>query len=253
MSVLGYARAREIAVVRITRLRRPGILAVNNSGLAFAERELDAGAVRGSNILEVGSFDTTGSVRPHAETLTPASYLGVDIVPGPRVDQICDVRHLVATFGAQAFDVVIATELVEHVRDWRSAFFNLTGVLRVGGTLLITTRSLGFPYHFGPEDWWRYEPDDMFAILGDFDQCVIERDPEAPGVFFSGVKSDRPPAVLDRIALYSMIVGRRALDVSDQQVRRAMWTNWRMLARRLPRPIRKLGKRTYELVLRREL
>ena len=224
---------------------------MNEAGLAFAERQLRPEIVRDARILEVGSFDTTGSVRPHVESLRPASYIGVDIVPGPRVDQLCDVRDLLATFGSESFDVVIATELVEHVRDWRSAFQNMKAVLRAGGMLVITTRSRDFGYHFGPEDWWRYESNDMSAITADFDRTVIDRDPQAPGVFFSGIKSDRSPTVLERIALYSMITGARALDVSDGQVRWARWTNWRILAHRLPRPLRKAGKRAYEVLFRR--
>lgn len=226
---------------------------MNHAGLAFAERQLTADVVRGLVILEVGSFDTSGSVRPHVEALRPAAYLGVDIVAGPRVDELCDVRDLLIRYGPETFDVVIATELVEHVRDWREAFRNLKGVLRAGGKLVVTTRSHGFPYHFGPEDWWRYEPEDIDAIAADLDERFVERDPEAPGVFLSGIKGDRVPADLEHIALYSMITGTRTLDVTDAEVRRALLTNWRMLAHRLPKPIRKIGKWTYEAVMRRSL
>jgi SAM-dependent methyltransferase len=223
---------------------------MNESGLAFAQRQLTPAIVHGAAILEVGSFDTTGSVRPHAESLEPDSYLGVDIAPGPRVDEICDVRELLSRFGSERFDVVVATELVEHVRDWRSAFRNMKGVLRVGGRLVVTTRSRGFPYHFGPDDWWRYEPEDMSRIAAEFDDLLIERDPDAPGVFVAGVKTDRPPAALDHIALYSMVTGRRTLDVTEPEVRWFRWTNWRMLGHRLPRPLRALGRRALEAVTR---
>lgn len=226
---------------------------MDTAGLEFAQRQLPQSIVKGARIVEVGSYDTTGSVRPHAEGLGPASYLGVDIAEGPRVDEICDVRDLIRRYGQASFDVVIATELVEHVRDWRSAFRNMKGVLRVGGTMIVTTRSRGFRYHFGPEDWWRYEPEDVAKIFAEFDGCVIERDPEAPGVFFSGVKSDRTPPSLEEIHLYSMVTNRRVPDVTDERVRVATWTNWRILAHRLPRPLRRIGKRVYELVLRREL
>lgn len=225
---------------------------MNESGLAFAQRQLTPAIVRDAAILEVGSFDTTGSVRPYAESLQPASYLGVDIAPGPRVDEICDVRELLSRFGSERFDVVIATELVEHVRDWRSAFRNMKGVLHVGGRLVVTTRSRGFQYHFGPDDWWRYEPEDMSRIAADFDELLIERDPDAPGVFLTGAKSDRPAAALDDIALYSMVTGRRTLDVTEAQVRWFRWTNSRILGHRLPRPLRAVGRRALEAVTRRE-
>jgi SAM-dependent methyltransferase len=226
---------------------------MNESGLAFAQRQLTPEIVRGAAILEVGSFDTTGSVRPHAESLQPASYLGVDIASGPRVDELCDVRDLLSRFGPERFDVVIATELVEHVRDWRAAFRNLKGVLRVGGWLLITTRSRGFRYHFGPDDWWRYEPEDLSRIAADFDDLRIERDPDAPGVFLAAAKSDRDPVDLGDIGLYSMVTGRRSLDVTDAQVRWFRRTNWRIVGHRLPRRLRAVGRRALEFVLRKEL
>ena len=226
---------------------------MNESGLAFAQRQLTPAIVRAAAILEVGSYDTSGSVRPHAESLEPASYLGVDIAPGPRVDQLCDVRDLVSHFGPERFDIVIATELVEHVRDWRTAFQNMKGVLRVGGMLVVTTRSRGFPYHFGPDDWWRYEPADLSRIAADFDELVIERDEQSPGVFLAGVKSGRPAAALHDIALYSMVTGNRTLDVTEAQVRWFRWTNWRFLGHRLPRPLRIVGRRALEAVTRREL
>lgn len=226
---------------------------MNDAGLAFAQRQLTPELVRGAEILEVGSYDTTGSVRPHVESLRPASYLGVDIVNGPRVDEVCDVHALKSRFGVDRFDIVIATELVEHVRDWRGAFRNLKAVLRVGGTLVITTRSRGFRYHFGPDDWWRYEPEDMARIASEFDPRVIETDPEAPGVFFAGVKGSHAPASLDEIALYSMVTGNRVLDVTDRQVRWFRSTNWRLIGHRLPAPIRSIGRRTIEKLLRRDV
>jgi SAM-dependent methyltransferase len=185
----------------------------NEAGIAFGSRVLTRERVAGRDVLEVGSLDVNGSVRPHAEALGPASYVGVDIAAGPRVDVVLDATELVSRFGRDSFDVVITTEMLEHVRDWRPVIHNLKGVLRPGGYLVVTTRSIGFPYHGYPYDFWRYEPEDMQAIFGDLEIVELERDPDSPGVF---MLARRPPGFVERIRphrLYSIVTGRRQSSV----------------------------------------
>src|SRR2546426_6948724 len=112
--------------------------------IEFAASRLSAEEVNDRDVLEVGSRDVNGSVRTVIEALGPASYLGVDIEEGPGVDVLCDATNLVSRFGQERFDVVISTELLEHVCDWRSVIGEMKSVLRTGGVLLITTRSKGF-------------------------------------------------------------------------------------------------------------
>jgi SAM-dependent methyltransferase len=190
----------------------------------FVRERLNRTEVEGRSVLEVGSLDVNGSVRPDVEALEPARYLGVDIAPGPRVDEICDVRHLVDRYGAESFDILVSTELLEHVRDWKRAITNMKRVLRPGGILVITTRSLGFPLHGYRWDYWRYEPEDFAVIFSDFDDVTIEQDPEAPGVFIKARKplDRRPETPLDNIALHSVARNGRTAKLSmvdDLQLR----------------------------------
>ncbi len=165
-------------------------------------------------------MDVNGSVRPRIESYKPGEYIGVDIVPGRRVDVICDATKIVEKFGPDSFDIVISTELIEHIRDWRSAIHNIKAVCKPGGTILITTRSFGFQYHGYPYDFWRYEPEDMSRIFGD---CVIEkieRDPDR-GVFIKAIKPERfIERDLSDYALYSIIAGKRVkrLEVWREEV-----------------------------------
>src|SRR5947209_15379867 len=139
----------------------------NDACLEFGRGYLRPEEIAGKKVLEVGSMDVNGSLRAIVQRTMPRIYLGVDIAAGPGVDVVCEVSKLVARFGEAAFDTVISTEMLEHVRDWRAAVSNMKRVLKPGGTILITTRSPGFPYHGYPYDFWRYEPDDIRTIFAD--------------------------------------------------------------------------------------
>jgi SAM-dependent methyltransferase len=188
------------------------------SCIEFVRAQLSPAEITGAEVLEVGSRDVNGSVRPLVERGRPARYVGVDIEAGRGVDEICDVSELVSRFGAGQFDVVVSTELLEHVRDWRLAVSQMKEVLRVGGTLLLTTRSKGFGVHAYPYDYWRYEVDDMRRIFGDLDIESLERDPTRPGVFLKARKPhDFSAARLDEVKLYSMVKQRHALSVTEDE------------------------------------
>jgi hypothetical protein len=117
-----------------------------------------------TRMLEVGSLDVNGTVRSvlgHAVT----SYYGVDIRPGPGVDEVLDVARLSERFGAEAFDLVTSTEMLEHCFDWQGALFQMLNVLRPDGVLLLTTRSPGFPLHDHPADHWRFGREELKHLL----------------------------------------------------------------------------------------
>lgn len=169
-------------------------------------------------------MNVNGSVRAFVEMLRPARYVGVDIAPGRGVDEIVPAEKLLARFGVDAFDVVICTEMMEHARLWRDAVLNMKSVLKPGGVMVLTTRSVGFPYHGWPDDYWRYEPDDVRAIFIDFELSTVERDSQHPGVFLKARKPvDWQPADLGGVALYSSLTHERetGLDsLSDDAVAR---------------------------------
>jgi len=192
----------------------------NEADLAFGRRFLDRSAVQGREVLEVGSFFGEGlSLRPHVESLRPRSYLGVDIRPGPGVDRLCRVEDLETELGRDRFDVVIATELVEHVRAWRAAVSNLKSVVRPGGLLIVTTRSAGYPYHGAPADYWRFEPGDMARIFAEMEILAIEPDPSMPGVFVAARRrSAAQPTDLAEIALHAVPTERRQLNLSTTEI-----------------------------------
>jgi GT2 family glycosyltransferase len=115
-------------------------------------------------VLEVGARDVNGNARSICVAFSK-NYFGVDIENGPGVDAIVDANHLAEKFGADSFDVVISTEMLEHVLDWANVLFQMLTVLKPAGLLVLTTRSVGFPTHDYPSDHWRFTRQDMLAIF----------------------------------------------------------------------------------------
>ena len=186
----------------------------NPACVDFARTNLTLAQVKGKFVLEVGSLNVNGSVRQFVETLEPGKYIGVDIVGGPGVDLVCRADELLQRFGESSFDLLVSTEMLEHVRDWRRVVINFKHVLRPGGSLLLTTRSYGFGYHGFPYDFWRYELSDLRQIFADFTIENLEADPLSPGVF---LKARKPGDFVEQnldVCLYSIITNRRVFEIS---------------------------------------
>ena len=189
------------------------------SCIEFVRANLARNEVEGKSVLEVGSLNVNGSVRAIVEGLGPCSYIGVDIQAGPGVDDICNANDIASHFGERQFDLLISTELLEHVRDWKKVISNFKNVLRPGGLLFITTRSKGFGYHGFPFDYWRFELSDMRDIFSD---CVVElivNDPIVPGVF---LKARKPEVFLENnaeaLSVFTIITGKREKNISSLNV-----------------------------------
>ncbi len=191
----------------------------NKTCIDFTRANLKEEDARGAAVIEVGSLDVNGSVRPIIEALHPKSYIGVDIKMGPGVDQICDANDILDRFGRESFDLLVSTELLEHVRDWRRVISNFKQILKPGGLILLTTRSFGFHYHGYPFDFWRYEMTDAQILFQDFITENIEADPLEPGIL---IKARRPTTFCERdlsnYSLYSIIKGKRAQRINEVDI-----------------------------------
>ncbi|MGZ7118335.1 MAG: class I SAM-dependent methyltransferase [Methanobacterium sp.] len=187
------------------------------SCIVFGVLNLRDEDIKGKKVIEIGSYDVNGSLRSIIESLEPAEYMGVDIIEGPCVDEVCSVEDLLDRFENESFDVVISTEVIEHVKDWQKAISNIKKICKKDGIIFLTTRSYGFPYHPTPTDYWRFEKEDMKQIFSDCEILNLEDDNEFPGVL---IKARKPEEFLEEdltnYKLYSVILDKRTSKISDE-------------------------------------
>jgi len=169
----------------------------------FVRKVLKEEEVRGRRILEVGSRNVNGTVKPIFIEYGCAEYIGIDKEAGDGVDRVMDAGDIVSNFGESSFDVVVSTEMMEHVKDWRKAICNMKATCKNGGIIMLTCRSSGFPYHAYPEDYWRFEKADFEKIFADYTITDIERDMQAPGIF---IKARKPSTDYDPLDLSTITV-----------------------------------------------
>lgn len=110
------------------------------------------------SVLEIGSLDINGSVRPLFAGA--ATYHGLDLVAGDGVDEVADA----ATWdpGDRRFDLVVSAEVLEHAPAWRDVLGTMWRALRPGGTLLMTCATDPRPPH-SAVDGWDVRDDEWYA------------------------------------------------------------------------------------------
>jgi SAM-dependent methyltransferase len=117
-----------------------------------------------------------------AQTGPYAAYfprrIAVDIKSGPGVQVVGDALAL--PFTDSRFDVVLCTEMLEHVPEPQRAIDEMYRVLQPGGVLLLTTRFL-FPIHDAPHDYFRYTKYGLRHLLRRFEILALREETTAVG------------------------------------------------------------------------
>jgi SAM-dependent methyltransferase len=98
----------------------------------------------GAHVLEVGSYDVNGSIRPLFARA--ARYLGIDRRNGPGVDQAISVQEFAQTHAAIA-DLVVSCEALEHDPDPIGHLAAIATLLKPGGYLILTCAGPGRTPH----------------------------------------------------------------------------------------------------------
>lgn len=117
---------------------------IHELGLASASRVLDVGCGAGANLRLLSDLGLPGVV---GLDLNLASIRFCREKGLGEIEQ-GDLRHL--PFASESFDLVLATDVLEHVDDDQLAVEEIQRVLRPGGTALITVPA--FPSLWGLQD-----------------------------------------------------------------------------------------------------
>jgi len=115
---------------------------VHKEAYAFVAGVVGGLDLRGKRVLEIGSLDVNGSVRP---LFAGASdYIGIDLTSGRGVDLVGDAEEF---DGRGEFDVVVCCEVLEHTRKPEGIIQSARRALKGGGWLILTCASDGRDPH----------------------------------------------------------------------------------------------------------
>jgi len=123
-------------------------------------------------VLEIGSYQVPGQeeMADLRRVFPGKPFVGVDVRPGPGVDQVADVEAL--PHASASFGTVIAMNTFEHVpRFWRG-FEEIFRVLRPDGALLVAC-PFYFHLHAHPCDYWRFSPEALERLLDGYPSKVL--------------------------------------------------------------------------------
>ena len=123
-----------------------------------------------------GDVLTFGADGPNVQVInrvaaeSAATVTTVDIDPSRGPDRVADIC---ADDLGGPYDVVVCSEVLEHVVDPHRAIQGLFKALKPGGLLAVTTPFL-FPIHDAPIDHFRFTSHGLAMLLDDFDEVQIE-------------------------------------------------------------------------------
>ena len=115
--------------------------------------------------LDIGSMNA-----PYKKLLNVKEYLTLDINPKSKPDIIGDVHNIPSK--NDAFDTVIATELLEHVKHPDKVVSEIHRILKKNGVCILSTR-FAYEYHPGPKDYYRFTQDSLGLLFKDFSDVKI--------------------------------------------------------------------------------
>jgi len=151
------------SVVRLSKL-------ISRKGLyEFLGREF-ARVGAGSEVLTVGAGGEVGALLAEHARRNGFAVTSLDIDERYAPDITGDIcTH---DFGGRTFDVIVLSEVLEHVRAPHLAVENIRAALRDGGRLILTVPFL-FPIHERPHDYYRYTRYGLEYLLRDFSDVRI--------------------------------------------------------------------------------
>src|SRR5262245_38667302 len=137
--------------------------------------------------------------------------VALDIQCGVGVQVIGDAQAL--GIRDATFDIVLCTEVLEHIPYPQRAIDEMYRVLVPGGQLLLTTRFL-FPIHDAPHDYFRFTKYGLRHLLRRFEIIELQEETDAVGTL---------AVLLQRLGMQAETLHRTPL--------RAFWLLWAQMVR----------------------
>jgi ubiquinone/menaquinone biosynthesis C-methylase UbiE len=92
-------------------------------------------------------------------------YDVLDVHPSAHVTIVGDLQHC-PQIADNTYDVIVCTQVLEHVPNPFAAAGELHRILKPGGQLLLTVPAV-YPYHAVPRDYWRFTKDSLDLLFGE--------------------------------------------------------------------------------------
>jgi SAM-dependent methyltransferase len=161
-----FARAQQVAHARLY----PSIFASNYLVLRNRRihmRQFFAGMKSVGKVLDVGA-----QYCPYYPLFKDKceSYTSLDLVDTPIVDVVCNAEQM--KLADNSFDLVLCTQVLEHVQNPGRVVDECYRVLKPGGILIATAPSM-YPQHGYPADNWRFMPDGFRYMLRSFSEVEV--------------------------------------------------------------------------------
>jgi SAM-dependent methyltransferase len=122
----------------------------------------------GARLLDYGC-----ATSPYRDLFGPTiDYVGADIAGNPEATIELKADGTVPVEG-ESFDVVLSTQVLEHVRDPGGYLAESRRVLKPGGYLVLTTHGI-MQFHPDPVDFWRWTADGLAKAVSDGGLDVVE-------------------------------------------------------------------------------
>ncbi len=155
---------------------------------SYIETRTERLVTQGTRVADIGCGEQP--TRGQIERLG-AQYVGIDIVQNGSgtVDVLAPITEMPVPDGV--FDVLLVTEVLEHVSDTYGAFRELARVLRPGGSIIITV-PFAYPLHEEPWDFVRLTP---YQIR----ECAKLNGLEVTELFTSGNELEVIATVIDNM------------------------------------------------------
>jgi SAM-dependent methyltransferase len=169
-------------------------------------------------VVEVGAYQVAGQAELiDLRRLFPGRrYIGLDMRPGPGVDQVENVERM--TIESGRIGSVLALSTLEHVKRFWLGVEELKRILRPEGVLLLSC-PFYFHIHNHPSDYWRFTPEALDTLLEDrFPQRILgQHGPvKRPGnVWAVAFGPGYPPITLQQMAAYDQALRKLARSPSE--------------------------------------